>query len=82
MSERDISLLLEDIKTAILSILTYTADYDAEKYEADVKTIRLFGILYNFGFRICWKKLQRFCDPESIAAIPRLPDFHFENTAA
>ena len=38
MSERDISLLLEDIKTAILSILTYTADYDAEKYEADVKT--------------------------------------------
>ena len=38
MSERDTSLLLEDMRTAITSILTYTAGYDSEKYEADLKT--------------------------------------------
>lgn len=38
MSERDISLLLEDMRTPITSILTYTTGYDAEKYEADLKT--------------------------------------------
>jgi uncharacterized protein with HEPN domain len=38
MSERDIPLLLEDIKAAITSILEYTTGYDLKKYEADLKT--------------------------------------------
>ncbi len=38
MSERDLPLLLEDIKAAILAILEYTKDYTLEKYEADLKT--------------------------------------------
>jgi uncharacterized protein with HEPN domain len=38
MSERDLPLLLTDIKSAISAILEYTAGYTAEKYEADLKT--------------------------------------------
>ncbi len=38
MSERNIPLLLEDIKTAIISILNYTIDYNSEKYLSDLKT--------------------------------------------
>ena len=38
MSERDLSLLLLDIKVAIESILNYTAGYTLETYEQDGKT--------------------------------------------
>jgi uncharacterized protein with HEPN domain len=38
MSERDLPLLLLDIKVAIQSILTYTTGYTLEKYEQDAKT--------------------------------------------
>jgi uncharacterized protein with HEPN domain len=38
MSERNILLLLEDIKTAITKILRYTQSYTFEMYEADDKT--------------------------------------------
>ena len=38
MSERELHLLLEDIATAITTILEYIKDYNFEKYEADLKT--------------------------------------------
>jgi uncharacterized protein with HEPN domain len=38
MSERDIVLLLQDIQTAIMSILQYTEGFTLEKYESDLKT--------------------------------------------
>jgi len=38
MSERDLVLLLQDIKTGILSILQYTEGLTLEGYEADLKT--------------------------------------------
>src|ERR1044072_9096039 len=38
MSERDLTLLLEDIKAAIEAILEYTKGYNLEKYESDLKT--------------------------------------------
>jgi uncharacterized protein with HEPN domain len=38
MSERDLPLLLLDIKIAIESILNYTAGYTLETYEQDSKT--------------------------------------------
>lgn len=38
MSERDLPLLLQDIKVAIQSILDYTTSYNLETYEQDVKT--------------------------------------------
>lgn len=38
MSERDLPLLLQDIKVAIQSILSYTTGYNPETYEQDVKT--------------------------------------------
>jgi len=38
MSDRDTPLLLVDIKVAIQSILDYTAGYNSEAYEQDIKT--------------------------------------------
>jgi uncharacterized protein with HEPN domain len=38
MSERDLPLLLNDIRAAILAIFEYTTDYSFEQYEADSKT--------------------------------------------
>jgi uncharacterized protein with HEPN domain len=38
MSERDIILLLSDIKAAIHSILDYTKNYDSVGYLNDLKT--------------------------------------------
>lgn len=38
MSERDLSLLLLDIKVSIVKILEYTAGMTFETYEADSKT--------------------------------------------
>lgn len=38
MSERTISLLLDDIKNAITAILQYTQNYSYDQYEADLKT--------------------------------------------
>lgn len=38
MSERDIPLLVMDIKVAIQSILSYTNGYTLESYEKDTKT--------------------------------------------
>ena len=38
ISERDITLLLQDIQTAICNILEFTKDYTFENYETDLKT--------------------------------------------
>ncbi len=38
MSERDITLLLQDIKTAIGNILEFTKGYTFENYATDLKT--------------------------------------------
>lgn len=38
MSERELPLLLEDIKIAITTILQFTEGYSFEKFEADLKT--------------------------------------------
>ena len=38
MSERDITLLLFDIKTAIENILEFTKSYTFEQYKSDLKT--------------------------------------------
>ena len=38
MSERDVSLLLSDIKVSISKILEYTKDMSFDAYEADSKT--------------------------------------------
>lgn len=38
MSERTVSLLLQDISEAILNILSFTDGYDLEAYAADLKT--------------------------------------------
>ncbi len=38
MSERDLPLLLDDIRAAITAILEYTKGYTLDKYESDLKT--------------------------------------------
>ena len=38
MSERDLPLLLEDIKIAIITIFQFTEGYNFETFEADLKT--------------------------------------------
>jgi len=38
MSERELHLLLEDVKTGIATILEFTRGYNFEQYEADLKT--------------------------------------------
>ena len=56
MSDRDIHLLLQDIKTAVCSILEYTVGYNSETYEGDIKTRhaveRNFEIVGEAGSRI------------------------------
>jgi uncharacterized protein with HEPN domain len=56
MSERNLSLLLQDIQTSISRILEYTKGMDIQLYEADMKTKdaveRNFEIIGEAGSRI------------------------------